>query len=41
LGLVEAQTEIDGLSNEVERWRNDPDTMKAEVEREMSGGDES
>jgi hypothetical protein len=40
LGLVEAQTEIDGLANEVERWRNDPDTMKAEVEREMNG-DES
>lgn len=32
LGLVEAQTEIDGLVHEVERWRNDPDTMKADLE---------
>lgn len=30
LGFVEAQSEIDGLAREIERWRNDPDTMKAD-----------
>jgi phage shock protein A len=31
LGLVEAQTELDALEHELDRWRHDPDTMKAET----------
>lgn len=30
LGFVDAQHELDSLAREIDRWRNDPDTMRAD-----------